>query len=311
VNKLFQKGNPLVGFTVHTRLGERDIADSDSGFSLRSLNGYGVHSKFSAMVSSSAEQETIISGPTSTTGQSNPINSGEDKALGLDEELFVPVVRTARFNDGKLWSYIGPMALIGAKIVEKQDAENTTKGVDTRLYYGIKIAMNPELYTDILYGRTSSLHSKRLELRSQLPIYKISENSRFFLGGIANIGVKDKVANEADNYRIYISWNVTFDAIRARAEKFVKDTPLTGRVEAVIGDNQFLGVSEPKKHRDTLVKAIAEDVRMMQSSFGGAAMPVSVNLSGMEARTLTRPVGPLDLEIYIPYSMSLRSGAGS
>jgi hypothetical protein len=31
----------------------------------------------------------------------------------------------------------------------------------------------------------------------------------------------------------------------------------------------------------------------------------------MEARTLTRPVGPLDLEIYIPYSMSVRSGAGS
>ena len=49
----------------------------------------------------------------------------------------------------------------------------------------------------------------------------------------------------------------------------------------------------------------------MQSSFGGSATPVSVNLSGMESRALTRPVGPLDLEIYIPYSMSLRSGAGN
>lgn len=105
--------------------------------------------------------------------------------------------------------------------------------------------------------------------------------------------------------------NETFDAIRTRAEKFVNDTPLTGRVEAVIGDNQFLGVSEPKKHRDTLIKAIAEDVRQMQASFGGSATPVSVNLTGMESRTLTRPVGPLDLEIYIPYSMSLRSGAGN
>jgi len=102
----------------------------------------------------------------------------------------------------------------------------------------------------------------------------------------------------------------TFETIRARAEKFVADAPLTGRVEAVIGDNQFLGINEPKKHRDVLIKAIADDVKMMQSSFGGAATPVTVNLSGMESRAQTRPVGPLDLEIYIPYSMSVRSGAG-
>lgn len=101
----------------------------------------------------------------------------------------------------------------------------------------------------------------------------------------------------------------TFDAIRARTEKFVKETPVTGRVEAVIGDSQFLGVSEPKKHRETLIKAIAEDVRLMQASFGGPSSPVRVSLSGMEQRAQTRPVGPLDLEIYIPYSMSLVSGS--
>ena len=100
----------------------------------------------------------------------------------------------------------------------------------------------------------------------------------------------------------------TFQTIRARVEKFVADTPVNGRVEAVIGDSQFLGIADPKKHRDTLVKAIAEDVKMMQSSFSG---PVQVSLTGMEQRTVTRPVGPLDLEIYIPYSMSVRSGAAN
>jgi hypothetical protein len=110
--------------------------------------------------------------------------------------------------------------------------------------------------------------------------------------------------------KVMVRPNETFDAIRARTEKFVADAPLTGRVESVIGDSQFLGVSEPKKHRETLIKAIAEDVRLMQSTFGGSATPVSVNLTGIESRALTRPVGPLDLEIYIPYSMSLRSGAG-
>jgi hypothetical protein len=100
----------------------------------------------------------------------------------------------------------------------------------------------------------------------------------------------------------------TFQTIRARVEKFVADTPVNGRVEAVIGDSQFLGIADPKMHRDTLVKAIADDVKMMQSSFTG---PVQVSLTGMEQRTVTRPVGPLDLEIYIPYSMSVRSGAAN
>ncbi|MFT3724893.1 MAG: hypothetical protein QM773_15085 [Hyphomonadaceae bacterium] len=102
--------------------------------------------------------------------------------------------------------------------------------------------------------------------------------------------------------------NDTFQTIRTRVEKFVADTPVNGRVEAVIGDNQFLGIADPKKHRDTLIKAIADDVKMMQSSFSG---PVQVSLTGMEQRTVTRPVGPLDLEIYIPYSMSVRSGAAN
>ncbi len=105
--------------------------------------------------------------------------------------------------------------------------------------------------------------------------------------------------------KINVKDKETFDQVRSRAEKFVKDTPVNGRVEAVIGDSQFLGVAEPKKHRDTLVKAISEDVKMMQASFGA---PVQVSLTGMEQRTMTRPVGPLDLEIYIPYSMSIRSG---
>ena len=109
--------------------------------------------------------------------------------------------------------------------------------------------------------------------------------------------------------KVMVRPNDTFESIRTRTERFVADTPLTGRVEAIIGDSQYLGLSEPKKHRDALVKAIAEDVALMQSSFGGST-PVSVNLSGMESRTLTRPVGPLDLEIYIPYAMSVRAGAG-
>jgi hypothetical protein len=135
---------------------------------------------------------------------------------------------------------------------------------------------------------------------------------------IETAAIKEMIQQNGDDrsvinivLKVMVRERDTFEQIRARAEKFVADAPVTGRVEPVIGDNQFLGISEPKKHRDVLIKAIADDVKMMQSSFGGPGGPVSVNLTGMEARTLTRPVGPLDLEIYIPYSMSLRSGAGN
>jgi hypothetical protein len=135
---------------------------------------------------------------------------------------------------------------------------------------------------------------------------------------VETAAIKEMIQNQGDDrsvinvvLKVMVKPNETFDAIRARAEKFVNDTPVTGRVESVIGDSQFLGISDPKKHRDVLIKAIADDVKMMQTSFGGSATPVSVNLSGLEARTQTRPVGPLDLEIYIPYSMSVRSGAGN
>jgi uncharacterized membrane protein YciS (DUF1049 family) len=137
-----------------------------------------------------------------------------------------------------------------------------------------------------------------------------------FSAALETAAIKEVIQNRGDDrsgidivLKVMIKPNETFDAVRARAEKFVKDAPLTGRVEAIIGDSQFLGVSEPKKHRETLIKAIAEDVRLMQASFGGPTSPVRVSLSGIEQRSQTRPVGPLDLEIYIPYSMSLVSGS--
>lgn len=213
VNKLFQKGNPLFGFIVHSRWGEGYTADSDHGPGVPVWGRYGWHSKFTALVRGSGEQETVISGETSTSGQPAPKNTGDDKALGFEEELFIPVFRSARIINRELWAYVGPVGIAGAQIVEKNSTGSTVTDMDTRLYAGIKIAFNPELYTDILYGKTSSLHSERLELRSQMPIYKINNSAKLFLGGIANIGVKNKMADETDNYRIYITWNVNFNTV--------------------------------------------------------------------------------------------------
>jgi hypothetical protein len=172
---------------------------------------------------------------------------------------------------------------------------------------------------------TRSEAARKDELSKQFQT--VTERARKAEGVIIEVGtpgnsasletaaMKELIANQgADRsamdlvLKVAVREKDTFETIRARTEKFVADTPLTGRVEGIIGDSQFLGLSEPKKHRDALIKAISEDVKMMQASFGGATTPVAVNLTGMEGRVVSRPVGPLDLEIYIPYQMSLRSG---
>ena len=100
----------------------------------------------------------------------------------------------------------------------------------------------------------------------------------------------------------------TFRTVRARAEKFISEIQLTGRAEAVTGDLQYIGVTDPKKHREDLLKKIAEDARLLQTTFNAASTGASaISLTGLEGRVKTRPSGPLDMEIYIPYSIVIGS----
>lgn len=99
----------------------------------------------------------------------------------------------------------------------------------------------------------------------------------------------------------------TFGAVRTRAEKFMTEIPTNGRVEAVAGDQQYIGVSEPRKHREALLRKIADDARLLQSIFSGAGGAPTVSMTGLEGRVKYRPSGPLELEIYIPYSIVLGS----
>lgn len=98
----------------------------------------------------------------------------------------------------------------------------------------------------------------------------------------------------------------TFERIRSRIEQFVKDIPQQGRTEIVIGPDQFMGVNDPMKHREALLRKIAADTELLQSLFGrGATGPASLSLSGLERRVQSRPVGPLELELYLDYDLSL------
>ncbi len=99
-----------------------------------------------------------------------------------------------------------------------------------------------------------------------------------------------------------------FSAVRARAEAFIDDIEVFGRAEAVTGDLQYIGVSDPKKHREDLLRKIAEDTRLLQSIFSAPPSGApAISLTGLGGRVKTRPIGPLEMEMYIPYSIALGS----
>lgn len=100
----------------------------------------------------------------------------------------------------------------------------------------------------------------------------------------------------------------TFATVRARADVFVRDIQLNGRVEATTGANQYIGVNDPAKHRVDLLRKVAEDTRLLQDVFANAGAPgisPGISLTGLAGRVKTRPVGPLEIEMFIPYSIVL------
>jgi hypothetical protein len=97
----------------------------------------------------------------------------------------------------------------------------------------------------------------------------------------------------------------TFPMVRTRAEAFIDATPVTGRVQAIAGDDQYIGVNDTKKHREDLLRKIAEDTHLIQSIFSGGKVDGldGVSLTGLGGRVKSRPVGPLEIEMFIPYSV--------
>lgn len=122
--------------------------------------------------------------------------------------------------------------------------------------------------------------------------------------------VEDDEDNERSEIRLVLTVPVrpgdTFASVRARTEEMIGQVQPSGRVEVVMGDTQYIGVTDPKKHREALLRQIASDTELLQSLFGrGATGPAAISLTGLERRVQSRPVGPLELEMYVNYEMSL------
>lgn len=95
----------------------------------------------------------------------------------------------------------------------------------------------------------------------------------------------------------------TFDMLMRRAAAFLEGIKIEGRAEAYLGEEQFLGARGTDKHRADLISDIRKEASALQQTFA----PAIVTVSGLESRVVTQPSGPLELEIFIPYMMSVES----
>jgi len=99
----------------------------------------------------------------------------------------------------------------------------------------------------------------------------------------------------------------SFDKLMERTSAFVKAIKTAGRTPRPIGDEQYLGARHTDQHREALLRDIGADVRLMQDVFGAR----NVTLTGLESRVITQPSGPLEMEIFIPYTMTVETGPGA
>lgn len=231
IEKGFDEGFPNLGMLTSVRFGGSRVHDGTHGFR---GGRYGASLSFQLQWTNSAEQKIGAkmpedpAGPSGTPSEDPPPEDGmsgapmpEDDeesqeaadALLLEGQAFFPLFRSRNNNDNDVRLYFGPTFTVGGRKTDGVDQ------LDWRYYGGLRFAVSPETFFDLLYGRTDSLESDRTEVRFQIPIGKLDNNSRAFIGVVANLGLgheKDAVLDtmgqvvrpeEGDTIRVFLQMN--------------------------------------------------------------------------------------------------------
>lgn len=96
--------------------------------------------------------------------------------------------------------------------------------------------------------------------------------------------------------------NDTLDAASGRLEGFVRSATRAGRSLVEIYGSWQLTLINPPQYRPAILAAIAADARSTAAAFGEG---YAVEVSGLSSRVAWRQSGPLDLSLYVPYSMTI------
>lgn len=216
------------------------------------------------------------------------------------------------------------MVVVTGSLIATDDADE--ENVSRQPYVSMTIPADHVIFTVKLETATRAVEEREIELattfrnlaarasRTQGVTLEVGEPGHS--SPLETTAAKEGVVRNRDRsflklvFKFSVRQGDTFGAVRQRAEAFVAGIQTAGRVEVVTGNQQYIGVSDARPHREALLRRIADDTALLQGIFAnrqGAAQPY-ISLSGLEGRVKYRPSGPLELEIYIPYSVMLYSG---
>ncbi len=94
----------------------------------------------------------------------------------------------------------------------------------------------------------------------------------------------------------------TLDDASERIEAFVEGIPTIGRSQVIVYGDWQLSIVDPPQYRAAILGLIAEDARRTSAAFGAG---YSVQVTGIENRVTWRQSGPLDLGLFIPYTLTV------
>lgn len=190
IDKLFQNGSPVIGLNIDHRFAPW------------------FHTTGVIEVTSAAESQLsqAISNP-GLQNQGSSSNPGHN-ALDANLEPYFPI----NYGDEVAPGAVGPIALFGLR---KRDGDSQ---FTYRRYIGIRDAINPDTFIDVLFGKTMGLDGSRAELRAQMPLPfgTFNNDSRFFIGAVANVHWKNSAAS--DSVVIYLTWNLPFQKLTGASQ---------------------------------------------------------------------------------------------
>ncbi|MBI3677245.1 MAG: hypothetical protein HY243_11600 [Proteobacteria bacterium] len=99
-----------------------------------------------------------------------------------------------------------------------------------------------------------------------------------------------------------VSKTDTLKSATARIRDFVGSTPKVGRTEIVRTDNYDLTLIGPEQYRDALISSIVADAKHTAELFGPG---YGVAVEGLEHPVSWYQKGPLDLALYVPYTLHI------
>ncbi len=166
---------------------------------------------------------------------------------------------------------------------------------------------------------TRELSKRRQELKDTLHSM-ISEASK---SGTISLGVGDNIVADLTERMldkviepdakadtsvaiVVIKTRVTkedmFDDATARIERFIETTPKIGRTE-ILRENQWdLTIVGPEQYRPALIAKVVEDAKQTAMLFGPDYI---ARVEGLQHPIAWYQKGPLDLALYIPYSLTI------